>query len=142
MARKSIIACLMAVFSACQAGNPAPAAEPGTVQAPESAAGKTFVFGSAGQQQTVSRATAEGDIPHPVTGSSYVPEPITVPADPAEAARTYTRTGQNTARLYARGPESVQVWLTFESPTGGTCTMTREMPGASRHYSGIPFTMK
>ncbi len=111
--------------------------------APQKAVGMTFTFSPATEEQITSRATAEGDIPHPAHASNYKPDPITIPekCGPPNFC-SYTKTGPNTARISCSGPESVMIWLTFETPHSGTCTLTKSMPGASRSYGGIRFTVK
>ena len=137
MMMKTLMACACAAVSLCQAAEAAPDV------APQSAVGMTFTFSPATEEQTISRATAKGDIPHPVHASSYRHDPVTVLEKPAPPNRcTYTKTGPNTARITCSGPESVMIWLTFETPDSGTCTITKSMPGASRAYGGIRFTME
>ena len=71
----------------------------------------TFTFSPATEEQTISRATAKGDIPHPAHASSYRHDPVTVPEKPAP-------------------------------PNLCTYTITKSMPGASRAYKGIRFTVE
>ncbi|MCQ2371015.1 MAG: hypothetical protein MJ058_03040 [Akkermansia sp.] len=137
MMMKSLMACACAVMPLCRAAEAAPDV------APQSAVGMTFTFSPATEEQTTARATAKGDIPHPVHNSNYRHAPVTVPEKPAPPNRcTYTKTGPNTARITCSGPESVMICLTFEAPESGTCTITKSMPGASRSYGGVRFTVK
>lgn len=137
MLKHTLIACACAAIPLCGADTDAPDV------APQSAVGMTFTFSPATEEQTTARATAKGDIPHPVHASSYTHAPVTIPEKPAPPNLcSYTKTGPNTARITCSGPESVMIWLTFETPRSGTCTITKSMPGASRAYGGIRFTME
>lgn len=137
MMMKSLMACACAAIPMCLAAADAPDL------APQKAVGMTFTFSPATEEQITSRATAEGDIPHPAHASNYKPDPITIPekCGPPNFC-SYTKTGPNTARISCSGPESVMIWLTFETPHSGTCTLTKSMPGASRSYGGIRFTVE
>ena len=135
MMKKSLLAGMCALFPLTMAETPA------ADLAPQSAEGKTFTFSQAKEEQCIARATAQGDIPRPVHASTHTPRPVTVTSKaPPPAACTYTKTGPATARLSCGMGTSV--WLTFETPDSGTCTVSESMPGATRTYSGIRFTMR
>ena len=88
MMMKSLMAC--AAIPMCLAAADAPDL------APQKAVGMTFTFSPATEEQITSRATAEGDIPHPPHASNYKPDPITIPEKCAPPNFcSYTKTGPN-----------------------------------------------